>query len=128
MAQLDLVRPMRTLLVISFGCLCLSTEAAEPPGSQHKEPYWSRATFAMYSGGQPNLQIIDVTRNGDELFANLVLSNSTYEKRVPPPIRSRELSCPMGVSGLTSHCKWATILKDRGRQFAVPGRKGRKFQ
>ena len=40
----------------------------------------------MYSDGQPNLQIVDVTRNGDELFANLILSNSTYDKRVPPPI------------------------------------------
>jgi hypothetical protein len=77
---------MRTAFVISLGCLCLLANAAEPPGSQHKEPYWSRATFAMHSGGQPNLQIIDVTRNGDELFANLSLSNSTHEKRVPPPI------------------------------------------
>jgi hypothetical protein len=40
----------------------------------------------MYTNGQPNLLISRVRRNGDELFADLSLSNSPYEKRVPPPI------------------------------------------
>ena len=77
---------MRALPAALMSLLCISLDAAEPPGSTHKEPYWSRATFAMYTDGQPNLQVVDVTRNGDELFANLILSNSTYEKRVPPAI------------------------------------------
>ncbi len=77
---------MRALFVVLSPLIVASFSAAEPPGSTVKQPNWDRATFAMYSDGQPNLQIVSVRRNGDELFADLSLSNSTYEKRVPPPV------------------------------------------
>ena len=77
---------MRALLAASPIFLGALAGAGEPPGSKVKDPNWTRSTFATYTDGQPNLQIISVRRNGDELFADLALSNSTYEKRVPPPI------------------------------------------
>jgi hypothetical protein len=80
---------MRTLPFVLSAMICASVLAADPPGSKLKQPNWDRATFAMYTNGQPNLQISSVRRNGDELFADLSLSNSTYEKRVPPPITIR---------------------------------------
>jgi hypothetical protein len=80
---------MRIPAFVLSAMICGSVLAAEPPGSRLKQPNWDRATFAMYRDGQPNLQISSVRRNGDELFASLSLSNSTYEKRVLPPITVR---------------------------------------
>ncbi len=86
-AHLGLVRPMHRALVF-FAFVGVAT-AAEPPGSHIKQPNWDRATFAMYTNGQPKFQVSSVRRNGDELFADLSFSNSTYEKRILPPVTIR---------------------------------------
>ena len=59
---------MRTMVFVLSTLIGGSLLAAEPPGSELKQSNWDRATFAMNTDGQPNLQISSVRRNGDELI------------------------------------------------------------